>query len=130
MQNGHLDVCQLILENIKVENHHIWTFLSCAIKYGYLELFQKILAKFQEKNPSDYYSDLTPLHCAAEHNQPEIYKLFVKMAQEKCPKDVNGTIILFCLVIFLNQPKKFEFSASLSIEVYALNLFWFVSNLV
>ena len=74
----------MILERIKTKNHQSWTFLSSAIKYGYLELCQIILDKFPD------FSGCTPLHFAAEHNQSEIYKLFLKKTQEKCPIDILG----------------------------------------
>ena len=47
-----------------------------------------------------------------------------------CNFDVKVPLVLLCRIISVECPTNFEFGATFSIVVYALNLFWFEFDLV
>ena len=46
------------------------------------------------------------------------------------PGKFKGPLILLCWIISVEYPTNFEFGATFSIEIYTLNWFWFVFDLV
>ena len=61
-KNGSLEICELILNNMKCK--------GC-------------------KNPKNN-SGTTPLHLAAEYGRVGVYQLILKHAEEKNPEDIHG----------------------------------------
>jgi ankyrin repeat protein len=79
-RNGHLDICQYILENlgnISPTDWHGGTPLHDAAYNGHLEVFKFIMEKMDEKNPKDW-SGKTPFHNAAWNGHLKICELIVR----------------------------------------------------
>ena len=75
--NGHLDICQFLLERIKIKNPKIGFFGSTplheAASHGHLEICQFIM-KYIETNPSEMKNFLgkTPLDLAEENGHSTV----------------------------------------------------------
>ena len=86
-QNGHLEVCKLIMDNItdknpaNVEGEMPFHF---AAKKGQLAVCQFMLENLSDKNPRDR-DEVTPLHYAAEHGHVELCKLIMENLVDKNP---------------------------------------------
>ena len=55
-QNGHFEVCKLIIENTEVKNpkgYFGWTPLHNAARNGHFEVSKLILDNIQDKNPNN-----------------------------------------------------------------------------
>jgi len=92
-KNGNLDICQLILKNIKEFNPSNKstgvTALHVAAENGHFDICQLIIKNIVDKNPADD-NGFTPLHLAAQNGHSEIYGLMVQNAIEKNPAANNG----------------------------------------
>ena len=89
---GHLNVCQLILENVQEKNppnNAGETPLHMATSWGRLDVCQLILENVQEKNPADGRGR-TPLHTAAYAGHLDIAQLIIKNVEQKNPPDKYG----------------------------------------
>ena len=86
-QNGHLEVCKLIMDNItdknpaNVEGEMPFHF---AAKKGQLAVCQFMLENLSDKNPRARRG-ITPLHYAAQYGHVELCKLIMENLVDKNP---------------------------------------------
>ena len=91
-ENGHSEVCQLILENVQDKNpkgEYGKTPLHYAAENGHLEVCQLILENVQDKNPTGKFG-ATPLHYAAKNGLSKVCQLILENIQDKNPKGQWG----------------------------------------
>ena len=90
---GHLDICQLIISNVKDKNpadDFGYTPLHLAISGGHLEVCMLIVESVKDKNPGDNFGN-TPLHWAADLGHFLICQLMLDNAKDKNPKNNLGS---------------------------------------
>ena len=63
--------------------------LQMAAENGHLQVYERIIAKEEDKNPKDY-SGFTHLHLAAENGHANICKSIIDSVDDKNPKDNEG----------------------------------------
>ena len=91
-QNGHLEVCKLIMDNItdknpaNVEGEMPYHF---AAKKGQLAVCQFMLENLSDKNPRARRG-ITPLHYAAQYGHVELCKLIMENLVDKNPSCSYG----------------------------------------
>ena len=88
-RNGHLLLCQLIIDNVNDKNPKDFsriTPLHHAATNGHLEICQLIIDNVGNKNPKDHLGN-TPLHNAAKKGHFEICQLIIDNVDDKNPKD-------------------------------------------
>ena len=91
--NGHLDVFQLIIQNVNEKNPPDGegnTPLHRAAEYGHLNICQMIIQTVCLKNPPNNLG-FTPLHFAARNGNASICELIMKNVGNKNPKASNGS---------------------------------------
>ena len=78
-QEGHLEICSLIIENISDRNPFSRgrTPLHYAAAQGHIEVCRLILDKVVNINPSEN-GGITPLHDAAENGRLEVCRLIIE----------------------------------------------------
>ena len=78
--NGNLEMCNLIINNIDEKNPKCSTdgntFLHMAATEGNLAMYQLILDNVDDKNPKNNRGD-TPFHLAAKNGNIEICKMLL-----------------------------------------------------
>ena len=90
--NGHLSICQLIVDNVDDKNpksNDGLTPLHCAAAYGHLSVCQLIFESVDDKNPNDH-DGWTPLHWAAFKGHSSVCQFIVQKINEKNPKNNKG----------------------------------------
>ena len=96
-QNGHLEVCRLIMNNVIDRNpkdQRGVTPLHLAAYGGHLEVCRHIMESNRDfceplKNPKDRWGQ-TPLHRAADSGHLEVCLLIFEYVQDKNPRDTQG----------------------------------------
>ena len=90
-QNGHLEVCKLIMDNItdknpaNVEGEKPFHF---AAKKGQLAVCQFMLENLSDNNPRNQWA-ITPLHYAAQYGHVEVCKLIMENLVDKNPSSYH-----------------------------------------
>ena len=107
--NGHLDVCQFILDRVQNKNHagrKGLTPLHWAANRGHEEVFKAIANEIEDKNPgSDKGS--TPLHAAATFGHLGICQFILNRVDDKNPSNNYGLTPLD-LAALLGQEDVFQ----------------------
>ena len=102
-QFGHLEVCQLIIENVNEKNPKNcegFTPLQFAARFGKKTICELIMKNIVDKNPKTLDGS-TPLHEAAKENHLAVCKVLVENGADKNLMDNKGrTPIAYAL---LNQ---------------------------
>ena len=93
--NGHLDVCQFILDRLQNKNPAVrsgLTPLHLAANRGHEEVFKAIANEIEDKNPGSYsYIAInTPLHEAAIFGHLGICQFILNSLDDKNPSNNNG----------------------------------------
>ena len=93
-RRGLLEVCSLILDNLKKKNPENvvgYTPLHFAAENGHHEVCCLILEKVQKKNPKDPWTGWTPLHYAAKNGHSKTCQLILQNVHAKNPKNSEGS---------------------------------------
>ena len=88
-KKGRPKICQLIIENTKVEDKEMVCCLNLAARNGHLEVCQLIMDHIENKNPADEEGD-TPLHVAAKYGHLEVCSFIIAHSDDKNPANAAG----------------------------------------
>ena len=76
-ENGHIEVCKLIIENMVGEKNltgpNGFTPIHLAVQNRHKEIYKILIENVEEMNPKDDYGT-TPLDIAAQNNDIDIFE--------------------------------------------------------
>ena len=91
--NNHLNLCQVIIEQLQNKNPgdslHLTTPLHYAALRGHFKICKLIMKSVQDKNPRSIVG-YTPLHYAAENGHYDICSLILDLVDDKNPGSCSG----------------------------------------
>ena len=95
--NGHVKICQLIMEHLSDKNpaNDYWlggfTPFHEAAKNGHLAVCQLMIDNLADKNPATTAARVTPLHLAAQNGHVALCNLIMENLVDKNPRCSSGT---------------------------------------
>ena len=95
---AELERNEKITSNLKEVKQLQNDLFQISAKNGQTEVFQRIFANQEIKNPKDQ-NGVTLLHLAAENGYESICQLIVDNTEESNPKDIIGKITYFLITI-------------------------------